>query len=122
MSRLTKTILYAFYFIAVIALGAVIVMSFTDKHPTKQPKTLANKPSTSQNASTTGSNSKSSSGPHGASTKTTSSSSNQNMTKTNQPSTQALSNTGPGNYVALFIGASVVGSILYRRRIISRSN
>jgi uncharacterized protein YneF (UPF0154 family) len=123
LSKLTRLVLYVFYFLAVIALGAVIVMSFTSKHTTKIPKVShatvqATSTGTGQAASQSSTQTKPSHKVVTASapkmTKTTSS------TGMTTPST--LENTGPGNIVYLFVVASAVGYFVYRRILVRKLN
>lgn len=114
MSQLSRVFLYVIYFIAVIGLGTVIIVSFTSKH-----SATPNKPASSshQMATLTKPNV---------------------IVKTNQPvtpspvttsqptssgkATGALENTGPGNTMVVFVLASVIFALVYRQRIIYKLN
>jgi cytoskeletal protein RodZ len=114
LSKLTRLVLYVFYFLAVIALGAVIVMSFTSKHTTKIPKASH---ATAQATSST----RTASQPRNQNKFTAPIQKTHNTTGTAMPATSSsLENTGPGNVVYLFIAASAVGYLVYRSILVRK--
>ena len=113
MSTTRKLILYALYFLMIVALGATVIVAFTHHSATKTPvvkvPTTIHQPvnSPAEPEATTTSTATNTSG---ESVKSAIAAAN--------GSTQ-LTNTGPGDTLALFGVTVIASSYLYRRRQIS---
>jgi flagellar basal body-associated protein FliL len=114
MSTARKLILYVIYFVVVVALGAAIIFAFTGSSPAKKPVAKAphavhytNNPA----ADTQSAPASATAGTSGESVKAA-------IAAANPPA--QLTNTGPGSTAAIFIVSTVAGSLLYRRRQLSR--
>jgi hypothetical protein len=100
MNRVGKAFLYIIYFALVIVLAGFITHSLTSNKTTPMPKPPAvqhKTVATPKPAPQTPTPSSPAAG-----------------------SNSALANSGPGNVAAVFIGASLVGSVTYRQLLITR--
>jgi len=113
MSTTRKLLLYALYFIIVVAIGATIILAFT--HHSNGKTTVVKAPTTSQKSPKTSTQTGTTSSP---ATNTSGESVKAAIAGT-KPNSQ-LTNTGPGNVVALFGLTAVASSLVYRRRLLVR--
>lgn len=106
MGRVGKVFLYVIYFGLVIVLAGFITHALTSDKSTPSPhhQTVA----TPQTAAPKPSSSPTTPAPS-SSTGSSSSSSN-----------PGLANSGPGNELAVFLGASLIGTVAYRQLLITR--
>jgi len=109
MGTARKIFLYVIYFVVVILLGGFIVMSARSKTPA---------PSKSISSSRTAGSSITKSGGNVGATSTSPKPTPTPAAADNQAS---LVNTGPGNVIGLFVVTSIVGTLLYRHKLIDKT-
>jgi hypothetical protein len=122
-----KTILYILY---LICIGALIYAVYIAFHPLSTP-TISTSPGKSQTQNPVGlslgsgtnlhlsipsSKSPSTTAPSSSSSNANSSASSSSVSSA-ATSTADLANTGPGNVIALFVGSTVVGTLIYRHKL-----
>jgi cytoskeletal protein RodZ len=125
MSTGRKILLYVLYFVAVVALGVIVILAFTHHGATKPPikhpgdsKTQAEKPTATPTQSSPKSPATSDSSTDGTDQVGAAARDAVNKAKTDAQ----LANTGPGSTAAIFVGASIAGAVVYRRRQLTRYN
>lgn len=119
MSTARKLILYVIYFVVVVALGVAIIFAFSGKTPSKKPVIKA--PGTVHYTNNSpDSKSPSQAQPTQASPATDTSGESVKAAIAAANSPTRLTNTGPGNVVAMFIVSTIAGSLAFRRRQLNR--
>jgi len=123
MSAGRNVLLYIVYFLIVVAIGVGVIFGFTHHSSTKQP---AKKSGSSQTATDQGSSTKSDTSnddtANSPSSPAPASSGAADATRSaiNGASGSQLANTGPGSVSAVFIGATLLGALGYRRYALRR--
>lgn len=128
MATLRVILLYLLYIVLIGSITAAIVFSLRSNH---QPKVATTQPSHTQTQAEQGTSTSSSGNQSNTAQSSAGSAANagastgQNVASgTGSKSTSSsdqLANTGPGSDVALFLAATLIGTYVYRRRLVKAS-
>jgi hypothetical protein len=110
MARGAKILLYLVYCVAVIVLVGFIAQSFRSNKATPKTPAAARRNQTTVTSRT----------PPTAQPSKSSTPAPQSPPAASTPGATALANSGPGDVVGLFVGVSVAGAVVYRRRLINQ--
>jgi cytoskeletal protein RodZ len=122
MQRLVKSLFYVIYIVIVGGLLAAIVLTFHQSHASAPAKT-SKLSQTARSQTSTKSQRPISISHKKASSKSSSTSSQSPVVVSSKPNTaptsaRNLTNTGPGDSIGLFAGASLLAGLLYRRHLL----
>lgn len=120
MGRAGKITLYVVYFAIVVALGGFIIHSARSNSPAKPKKSTTSQHQQSASSTKPKVAAKSNTAFAGSAVAQTGSSSS-TPASTAGSNQGSLANTGPGNVFGLFTGTSLLGALIYRRRLVARA-
>ncbi len=125
MSQVVRqVIVYVLYFLIVVVIVGAIVIALTSNDETEAPAPKENGES-SQKAEGAADTLPSTSGGSQLTTQSSSQAGSTvatNTTSTAQASSTELSESGPGETIAIFAAGTLVGYVLYRRRLVKQSS
>lgn len=129
MGRAGKVLLYGVYFIAVVILSSIIGLSVHhNPSPSSPPlrtgerkQAAGSSPNLGKAGSSASEAGRTASGAGQPSGQTSSNSaSNQGSSADQSASSDNLVNTGPGDWLGLFVVSSLTGTLLYRRKLLAK--
>jgi len=125
MRSIRKILLYVLYAILIILIAAALIIAFKPKKKTLTVPTATNGSSQAANKAKDGlSVSQNQDGSKiSTTTNPNSTSTGTSSTSTNTPSKTAPANlaaTGPKETFAVFVGASILGAVVYRRMLVKK--